>query len=169
MKLETLSIHVGREVDATTGAVAPAIHLSTTFERDADGEFSRGYSYTRPDNPGRRALEACIAALEGGATAAAYASGSAASLAVFSVLRPGDHVIAPNEVYHGTATQLRTIVAPTGVKVSFIDMTDPGQLASALTDRTRLVWIETPSNPLLSISDIEQLAELAHGRGAIVC
>ena len=169
MKLETLSVHVGREVDASTGAVAPAIQLSTTFERDADGEFSRGYSYTRAANPGRRALEDCVAALEGGADAVAYASGSAASLAVFSILRPGDHVVAPIEAYHGTTQQLRDIIAPMGVAVSFVDMTNVDALRAALTDKTRLVWIETPSNPMLNLSDIEQLAELAHGRGAVVC
>jgi cystathionine gamma-synthase len=169
MKIETLSVHVGREVDEATGAVAPPLHLSTTFERDIDGEYSRGFSYTRPDNPSRRALEQCIASLEGGADATTYASGSAASLAVFSLLRPGDHVIAPIEVYHGSAKQLRDIVGPMGVEYSFVDLTNVDAVRQALTDRTRLVWIETPSNPMLNISDIATLADLAHGRGALVC
>jgi cystathionine gamma-synthase len=169
MKIETLSVHVGREVDEATGAVAPPLHMSTTFERDVDGEFSRGFSYTRADNPGRRALEQCIAALEGGADATAYASGSAASLAVFSLLRPGDHVIAPIEAYHGTAKQLRDIVGPMGVQYTFVDMTNIDTVRDALTDRTRLLWIETPSNPMLNISDIATLADLGHGRGALIC
>lgn len=169
MKIETVSIRVGREVDAASGDVAPAVHLSTTFERDVDGGYSRGYSYIRPDNPSRRSLEQCIAALEGGADATTYASGSAASMAVFSVLRPGDHVLAPIEAYHGTAKQLRDILTPMGVQCTFVDMTRAEAVRSALTDRTRLVWIETPSNPMLNISDIETLADLAHGRGAIVC
>lgn len=169
MKIETLSVHVGREVDGATGAVAPPMHLSTTFERDVDGEFSRGYSYTRPDNPSRRALEQCIASLEGGEDATTYASGSAASLAVFSLLRPGAHVVAPIEVYHGTAKQLRDIFEPMGVKYSFVDMTSVDKVREALTNETRLLWIETPSNPMLNISDIETLAELGHGRGAMVC
>lgn len=169
MKIETVSIRVGREVDAASGDVAPAVHLSTTFERDVDGGYSRGYSYIRPDNPSRRSLEQCIAALEGGADASTYASGSAASMAVFSVLRPGDHVLAPIETYHGTAKQLRDILTPMGVQCTFVDMTRAEAVRSALTDRTRLVWIETPSNPMLNISDIETLADLAHGRGAIVC
>lgn len=169
MKIETISVRVGRDVEAATGEVAPAVHLSTTFERDVDGEFSRGYSYVRPDNPGRRALEQCIAALEGGADATAYASGSAASLAVFSLLRPGDHVIAPIEAYHGTAKQLRDIIGPMDVRYSFIDMTQVEAVRAALTENTRLVWIETPSNPMLNLSDVETLAELAHGRGALVC
>lgn len=169
MKIETVSIHTGRDVDRSTGAVAPAVHMSTTFERDANGDFSRGYSYARAANPGRTALEQCIAALEGGAEATSYASGSAASLAVFRLLRPGDHVIAPIEAYHGTATQLREIIGPMGVQHTFVDMTDVDKVRAALTPKTRLVWIETPSNPMLNISDIAAIAQLAHERGALVC
>ena len=169
MKIETIAVRVGRDIEPATGEVAPAVHLSTTYERDLDGGFSRGYDYIRPDNPSRRALEQCIAALEGGADATAYASGSGASLAVFSLLRPGDHVLAPVESYHGTAKQLRDIVGPMGVSHSFIDMTNGEVVRKALTDKTRLVWIETPSNPMLNVSDIETIAELAHGRGAVVC
>lgn len=169
MKFETLSIHVGREVEERTGAVAPPMYLSTTYERDIDGEFSRGYSYSRADNPSRRDVERCIAALEGGGDAVAYSSGSAASMAVFSLLRPGDHVVAPIESYHGTAKQLRDVLAPMGVTHTFVDMTDVDTVRKALSDNTRLVWIETPSNPMLNISDIETIADLAHGRGAMVC
>jgi cystathionine gamma-synthase len=169
VKIETIAVRVGRDIEPATGEVAPAVHLSTTYERDVDGGFSRGYDYIRPDNPGRRALEQCIAALEGGADATAYASGAAASLAVFSLLRPGDHVLAPIECYHGTAKQLRDIVGPMGVSYAFVDMTRNEVVRNALTDRTRLVWLETPSNPMLNISDIETLADLAHGRGARVC
>ncbi len=169
MKLETLSIHVGRDVEPSAGDVAPAIHLSTTFERDADGSFSRGYTYARSGNPSRRALEQCLASLEGGADATTYASGSAASLAIFSLLRPGDHVVAPIEVFHGTAQQLREICAPMGVEAVFVDFTRPDAVRDALTARTRLVWIETPSNPMLNITDIEAISALAHERGALVC
>jgi len=169
MKLETLSVHVGRDVDPATGAVVPPIHLSTTFERDPDGEFSRGFTYARSDNPTRRALEQCLAALEGGTDATTYASGSAASLAVLSLLRPGDHVLAPIEVFHGTAKQVRDLLGPMGVAYSFVDMTNLYAVRDGLTERTKLVWIETPSNPMLNISDIGTIAELAHGRGALVC
>jgi cystathionine gamma-synthase len=169
VKIETISVRVGRDIEPATGEVAPAVHLSTTYERDLDGGFSRGYDYIRPDNPSRRALEQCIAALEGGADATAYASGSGASLAVFSLLRPGDHVLAPIESYHGTAKQLRDIVGRTGVSYTFVDMTNSEAVRKALTDKTRLVWIETPSNPMLNISDIETIADLAHGRGGLVC
>jgi cystathionine gamma-synthase len=169
VKIETIAVRVGRDIEPATGEVAPAVHLSTTYERDVDGEFSRGYDYIRPDNPSRSALEQCIAALEGGAEATAYASGSGASLAVFSVLKPGDHVLAPIECYHGTAKQLRDIVGPMGVSYAFVDMTNNEVVRKALIDKTRLVWLETPSNPMLNISDVETIAELAHGRGAIVC
>ena len=169
MKIETTAIHVGRDIEPAAGDVAPAMHLSTTYQRDADGEFSRGYSYARANNPGRKALEQCLAALEGGAEAIAYASGSAASLAVFSLLRPGDHVIAPVEAYHGTATQLRQILNPMGVQCSFVDMTKTDAVRAAFVPHTKLVWIETPSNPMLNISDIGAIAQLGRERGALVC
>jgi cystathionine gamma-synthase len=169
VKIETIAVRVGREIEPATGEVAPAVHLSTTFERDVDGGYPRGYSYIRPDNPGRRALELCIAALEGGAQASTFASGSAASLAVFSLLRPGDHVIAPIEIYHGTAKQLRDICGPMGVRYTFVDMTDTDKARAALTSETRLIWVETPSNPMLNVSDIQTLANLAHESNAVLC
>jgi cystathionine gamma-synthase len=169
MKVETLCIHVGREIEHDTGAVSPPIHMSTTFERDADGSYPRGYSYSRPGNPTRASLESCIAALEGGTDAFAFASGSAASLAVFSLLRAGDHVIAPVECYHGTAKQLRDIVGHWGVRYTFVDMHDVTAVERAFEQGTRLLWLETPSNPMLNISDIEQLTTLAHRHGAMVC
>ncbi|MFL6577709.1 MAG: trans-sulfuration enzyme family protein [Povalibacter sp.] len=168
MKLETLSIRVGREIEPG-GDVAPAIHLSTTFERAADGEFVHGYSYARAGNPSRKALEQCISALEGGQGAVTFASGSAASLAVFNLLRPGDHVIAPIESYHGTAKQLRDLLAPLGIEHSFVNMSDESAIRSALRPSTRLIWIETPSNPMLNITDIEAVTQLAHEHGALVC
>jgi len=114
-------------------------------------------------------LEDCIAALAGGTTAVAFASGSAASLAVFSLLRPGDHIIAPIERYHGTAAQLRRIVATWGVQCSFLDMTQVWQVQTALHAKTKLVWIETPSNPMLNISHIGAITTAAKSVGALVC
>src|SRR5487761_380368 len=102
MRIETLAVHAGNEVDPTTGAITPPIHLSTTFERDPDGEYRRGYLYARTNNPNREALERCVCALEGGAEAAAFSSGTAAAMSILQSLRPGDHVVAPHDAYHGT-------------------------------------------------------------------
>jgi cystathionine gamma-synthase len=167
MRLETLAVHAGREADPATGAVTPPIHLSTTFERAADGSYPRGYFYSRVANPNREALEKCLAALEGGAAAAAFSSGSAATMTVFQALSPGDHVIAPTDVYHGTARLLREVLAPWGLDASFADMTNPGQVAQDVRANTKLIWAESPSNPLLKITDIGRIAEIAHEAGAL--
>lgn len=166
MKLETLAIHAGRALDLATGAVAPSPILSTTFARDEHGDYPHGHVYSRSSNPGRASLEALLAALEGGAAAAAFASGSAASMAVFQALSPGDHVIAPDDVYHGTRTQLRDLLARWGLLHSLVDLTDLDAVRAAITPATRLIWAETPSNPLLKISDVAALAELARVAGA---
>ena len=167
MRIETLAVHAGHKVDPATGAVAPPIYLSTTFEREADGRYPRGYSYSRTGNPNRQALEHCVAALEGGEAAAAFSSGSAATMTLFQALSPGAHVIAPNDVYHGTARLLREILGPWGLETSFVDMTDPGQVERAARANTRLIWVETPSNPLLKIADIARISEIAHRAGAL--
>ncbi len=166
MRIETLAVHAGHGVDPTTGAISPPINLSTTFEREADGSYSSGYIYSRNANPNRSLLEQCLAALEEGAAAAAFSSGSAASMAVFQALSPGDHVLAPNDVYHGTARMLKEIFAPWGLETTFLDMTDLGQVEGAIRHNTKLVWVETPSNPLLKVTDIQRVAEIAHSVGA---
>ena len=168
MKPETLAVHAARAPDAGTGAVAAPLHLSTTFERAADGSYPQGYYYGRAANPTRSALEQALAALEGGAEGLCFASGSAASMAAFSLLAPGDHVIAPSECYHGTIKQLRQFIETTGVRVSLADTWDLDAVAAAWTGATRMVWIETPSNPRLFVTDIEATAALAHGRGALL-
>ena len=170
MNFETIAAQAAHQIDPATGAVAPPIYLSTTFERDADGEYSRGFVYSRSDNPNRRALEQCLAMLEGGhngnAAATAFASGSAATAAVFQALAPGDHVIAPDDCYHGTSRMLREVFTPWGVETSFVDMTDADEVQRSVRPSTRLVWVETPSNPLLKITDIGQMAAIAHSAGA---
>ncbi|HET9111248.1 MAG TPA: aminotransferase class V-fold PLP-dependent enzyme [Ktedonobacterales bacterium] len=172
MRFETLAIHADHEVDPATGAVTPPLHLSTTFERQADGSYPHGYIYIRTENPTRAALERLLATLEGDAEgvaeAAAFASGLAATSAVFQSLAPGDHVLAPSDVYHGTAKLLRTVFGPWGLSVDFVDMSDLAAVEAALRPNTRLVWVETPSNPLLKISDVERISALAHGVGAAV-
>lgn len=166
MRLETLAVHAGHAVDPVTGAVTAPIHLSSTFERGADGGYVAGHVYSRTSNPNRDAVETSLSALEGGAAAIAYGSGSAATLAVFQALAPGDHVVAPHDAYFGTLRQLREIFAPWGLTADVVDMTDLGAVERALTPRTRVLWVETPSNPLVRIVDIARLAGLAHAVGA---
>ena len=166
LRIETLAVHAGHGVDSATGAVTEPIHLSTTFERDADGGYPRGFLYARNDNPNRHALESALAALEGGAACAAFGSGLAAVTAVFQGLKPGDHVIAPADIYHGTANVLKHLFAKWGVTSSFVDMTRLDAVEAALTVTTRIIWIETPSNPLLRCVDIATLSALAHRHGA---
>ena len=170
VRISTIAVHVGAEPDPATGAVSPPVHLSATFERDADGAYSRGFSYGRSNNPNRQALERCVAALEGGADAVAFASGSAATAAILQCLGPGDHLLLPDDVYHGTARLARNLFGRWGLEASSVDMTDAAAVAAALRPRTRLVWVETPSNPLLKITTIAGIAEVAHGAGALcVC
>ncbi|HEX2439106.1 MAG TPA: PLP-dependent transferase, partial [Methylomirabilota bacterium] len=166
MRIETLAVHAGLRVDPTTGAVAPALHTATTFEHEPDSSAPRGFLYSRNANPNRDALEECLAGLEGGAAAAAFASASAATAAVFQALAPGDHVVAPLDAYFGTGKLLRDTFAPWGLAVAFVDMTDAGAVKAALTARTKVVWIETPSNPLWRVTDIAAISALAHGVGA---
>src|SRR2546421_5162477 len=167
MKIETVAVHAGHEIDAATGAVATPIHLSTTFQREADGGYAHGYIYGRSANPTRHALEEGLAALEGGQDAAAFGSGLAASSAVLQALAPGDHVLAPTDVYHGMTKLLREIYMPWGLEVSFVDMTNLDSVKGALRPKTKLIWVETPSNPLLKITDIAAVAEIAHAARAI--
>jgi cystathionine gamma-synthase len=167
-RLETLAVHAGREPDPATGALREPIQLSTTFERGADGEYPRGWQYTRSGNPNRASLERALAALEDGAEAVAYGSGSAATLAAFALATPGGRIVCGADCYHGTARQLREIVPRWGVDVAFVDTTDLDAVARALEPRTSLLWFETPTNPMLQVSDVSALAGLAHARGALV-
>ncbi len=170
MEIETRAIHVGRDVDAATGAVSSPIHLSTTFERAPDGSFPQGYIYSRADNPNRAALEECMRDLEGGQSAAAFSSGMAAIAAVFQALSTGDHVVAPRDVYHGTGRVLRGFMSRWNLDATFVDMADREHVRGAMRPSTRAVFVETPSNPLLKITDIAAVAQIAHERGAIcVC
>ena len=168
MNIETIAVHSGRSVDPSTGAVAPPIHMSTTFEREADGTYPHGFVYGRTGNPSRTLLEECVRDLEGGEVAAAFGSGMAAILSIFQSMSPGDHVIAPQDVYHGTARVLRELMTRWKLETSFVDMTDMDQVQRAINPRTRLTLVETPSNPLLKITDIAAVANLAHRHG-ITC
>ncbi len=166
--IETRAVHAGREVDPGTGAVVTPIHLSTTFVRDVDGGYSRGHEYARTSNPNRSLLERALAELEGGQACAAFASGSAATLAVFSAVGKGGHIIATDDAYRGTLFQLGALVPGMGLDVTLVDTTDLALVRSALRDNTRLIWVETPSNPLLRISDIAAITALASEHGCLV-
>jgi cystathionine gamma-synthase len=141
--------------------------MSTTFERDTDGSYPAGYMYSRFENPNRQMLEASLAKLEGGKAARAFSSGSAATFTLLHTLKPDDHVIAPVDVYHGTATILNKVMAPWGLQCSFVDMTNIGEVQQAIRPNTKLIWTESPSNPLLKITDIRQISELAHLNNAL--
>ena len=167
MRIETLAVHAGHDVDPATGAVTPAIHLSTTFQREADGGYRAGFLYSRYANPNRAALEQCLAALEGGEVAYTFASGSAATMTLLQAIGPQSHVIVPDDAYFGTIKLARDVFGPWGMEVSLADMTDPGAIERAMQPNTKLVWVETPSNPLLRVVDIAAVAAIAHRGGAI--
>ena len=140
----------------------PPLHLSTTFERDADGSYPQGYVYGRSDNPNRQALEIALATLEQGESAATFGSGSVATFSLLQALKAGDHVVAPKNVYFGIQEILAKILAPWGLQYTLVDTTDLGAVEGALQDNTRLILIETPSNPQLAITDIQAVADVAH-------
>ncbi len=167
MNIETLAVHAGREYDLRSGAVMPPIHMSTTFVRDAEGGYPSGYVYGRSDNPNRHALEICLAELEGGRAAVTFASGLAAVTAVLQLLTSGDHVIIPGDVYFGTRQLVTQLFTSWGLQASVVDLTDLAALQAAIRPNTKLIWVETPSNPLLKITDIVAVSQLAHEHGAL--
>jgi cystathionine gamma-synthase len=170
MKIETLAVHAGRHVDPSTGAVTPPIHLSSTFERHPSGEYPLGFAYSREDNPNRRMLEECLAALEGGKDALVLSSGLAVVTALFQGLEPGDHAIAPQDVYHGFRGVPEKVFGKWPIEVSYVEMDDLDAVRAAVRVNTRLVWVETPSNPLLRITDLKAIAGIARQANAIsVC
>ena len=172
MKIETTAVHAGRHIDPATGAVALPIHLSSTFERSPEGDYPRGFSYSRENNPVRRSLEQCLAALEGGSEAISFSSGLAVATAVVQGLEPGDHIVAPDDVYWGLRKVIGELFARAGIETTYADMTQPEAIRAAMRPATRLVWLETPSNPLMRITDLSAIAAIARepGRRAItVC
>lgn len=162
---ETLAIHAGQEPDPSTGAVVTPIYQTSTFAQQAVGKHL-GYEYGRSGNPTRTALERCLAALEGAEHGVAFASGLAAEHAILHLLRPGDHLLMPNDAYGGTYRLVAQVHANMGVEFTTASLADVDAVAAAWRPSTRLVWAETPTNPLLSVVDIAALADLAHGRGA---
>ena len=163
---ETRAIHAGQDPDPHTGAVVPPISLATTFAQDGVGKH-RGYEYARSGNPTRTALETCVASLEGARHGLAFASGLAAEDAILRTLEPGDHVVIPDDAYGGTFRLVARVHEPHGIAWTACDLRDLDALAAAWQPETRLVWIETPTNPLLSVVDVAAVAQFAHARDAI--
>ncbi len=166
---ETLAIHAGQEPDPNNGAVIPPIYQTSTYAQDQVGAPRQGYEYSRTANPTRTALEECLAALEGGRRAFAFASGMAAEDTLLrTVCRPGDHVVIPNDAYGGTYRLFAQVAERWGLSWTAAPVTDVDAVRAAMTDRTSVIWCETPTNPLLGIADIAQLAQLAHERQALL-
>src|SRR5271163_2125258 len=163
----TRAIHAGQDADPATGATVVPIYATSTFTQEAPG-VHKGYEYSRSGNPTRTALEKCLASLEGGERALAFASGLAATTAVLSVLRPGDEVAASADLYGGTYRLLERVFKPWGLAARYPDDGSPAGFAKIITPATKLVWVETPTNPLLQIVDIAAVAELAHKNKAIL-
>jgi cystathionine gamma-lyase len=163
----TRAIHEGQPPDPATGAVITPIYATSTFAQEEPGKH-KGYEYGRSGNPTRSALEKCLASLEGGERGLAFASGLAASTAVLAVLQPGDEVAAAADLYGGTYRLLERVFKPWGLVSHYTDDPSPAGFARILTPKTKLVWIESPTNPLLQILDIAAIAELAHSRGALL-
>jgi cystathionine gamma-lyase len=163
----TRAIHVGQQADPATGATVVPIYATSTFTQEAPGRH-KGYEYSRSGNPTRHALETCLASLEGGERGLAFASGLAASTAVLAILKPGDEVAAAADLYGGTFRLLERVFKPWGLISRYTDLASPDGFAGILSPATKLVWIETPTNPLLQVIDIAAVAELAHRHGALL-
>ncbi|GAA2524778.1 cystathionine gamma-synthase [Pilimelia columellifera] len=165
---ETLAIHAGQAPDPHTGAVIPPIFQTSTYLQDGVGKPRKGYEYSRSSNPTRDALQECLAALEGGRRALAFASGLAAEDTLLrTVCQPGDHVVIPDDAYGGTYRLFAKVAERWGVDWTAADVTDIDAVRAAITAHTRIVWLETPTNPLLNVADIAAVAQLAHEREAL--
>lgn len=171
MRIETKAVHAGRKKsEPGSRDVTSAIHLSTTFERAEDGTFPGGHIYSRESNPNRSQLEGALASLEDGAAGLTFASGSAATMSLLQALSPGDHIVAGDDVFYGSTLIMKQIMGHWGLKVTQVDMRDPSAAERALTPSTRVIWIETPSNPLINITDILAITAIARKASAItVC
>lgn len=167
LKIETLAIHAGQEPDPTTGAVMTPIVLASTFAQAGPG-VHKGFEYSRTNNPTRETLEKCLAALENGKHGMAFATGCAAMTTLFHTLKSGDHIVACDDVYGGTFRILDKVMAPFGIETTWVDMTDLAKVKAAMRPTTKLVWIETPTNPMLKLIDIAAVVAIGHAHGAKV-
>lgn len=160
MRFDTLAIHAGQHPDPTTGAIMTPVYFTSTYVQDGPGEH-KGYEYSRTKNPTRSALEACLAALEGAKFGAAFASGCAAADMLMHLLEHGDHVVVSDDVYGGTFRLFDKVFKRQGLSFSFVDMTDPANIEKAITPKTKMIWVETPTNPMLKLIDLARAAEIA--------
>jgi len=167
MQFRTRAIHVGQQRDPRTGAVVPPIHVATTFVQPAAGEWGE-FDYSRSGNPTRLAFERTLASLEGGSRALAFSTGMAATHCVTMLLKPGDGIVAGTDIYGGTYRLLAKIARPAGIDVALVPTSDLDAVRAAVTENTKLLWIETPGNPLMTITDIAACAEIAHRHGAML-
>ncbi len=165
-RLETLCIHAGQAPDPTTGAVMTPVYLTSTYAQQSPG-VHKGFEYSRTQNPTRFALEGCLAALEGGRHGLAFASGLAATDALLHLLEAGDHLLASDDVYGGTFRIFDKVYRRHGIELTQVDMTDPAAVARALRPRTRMVWIESPTNPMLKLVDLAAVAGICRAHGAL--
>jgi cystathionine gamma-synthase/cystathionine gamma-lyase len=165
LALDTLAIHAGQPPDPTSGAVMTPIVLASTFAQDGPGKH-KGYEYSRSGNPTRRALETCLASLEGGKFGFSFSSGLGATATILHTLRPGDHIVCGDDVYGGTFRLLDKVMKPLGLAYSMVDMRDPARVRAAIRPETKLVWMETPTNPMLKVFDIAAVAAIAKDAGA---
>jgi len=168
MRIETRLIHAGVTPDPLAGAIMTPIYQTSTYVQEAPGQ-NKGYEYARTKNPTRTALENCLADIEGGKHGIAFASGMAATDAIIKMLQPGDEVVAVNDLYGGTYRIFHRVFAKYGIVIHHTDMEDPNACRRLMTNKTKLVWIETPTNPLLGIVDIKVVADIAHEYGALLC
>jgi O-succinylhomoserine (thiol)-lyase len=168
-RIETLCVHAGSRKDTTFNSVTTPLYFTSTFRFDAPGQ-TKGYEYSRTANPTRTALEECLAAMEGGASAVATATGMAAEVTVMHLFKSGDHIIAGHDIYGGSYRLFDEVLSAHGLRFSFVDMRDPENVSGAITPATKALWIETPSNPLLNLVDIAQVCGIArqHGLTTIV-
>jgi cystathionine beta-lyase/cystathionine gamma-synthase len=167
-RFETRAIHAGQEPDPQNGAVMTPVYFTTTFKQDAPARPRGGYEYSRTQNPTRTALEQNLASLEGGKHGLCFASGLAATNALLARLAPGDHVVCGDDLYGGTYRLFSKVFERFGLRFTAVDSTDPKKVAAAIEERTRYVYVETPSNPLLRLTDLSAVAALAHARGKLV-
>lgn len=166
MRFETLAIHAGQSPDPQTGAIMTPVYLTSTYVQESPG-VHKGYEYSRTHNPTRKALEANVAALEGGRFGLAFASGCAASTTIFHLLKKGDHILCSDDVYGGSFRLLDKVIRHNGIETTFIDMTDLNKVREGFKPNTKMVWFETPSNPMLKLIDISQVSKIAKEKGSL--